>query len=403
MLNPSEIWWRSPSHSAENTTEQQSTVGRDKKEKADEIKKVSLKEGLRTRRVEFSKPVKDPKAAKFKSFIVSRAKAIGLEQTKSLRDKVELFLSKADEFQTGASIYDAVEVLSDAINEWKSTVRMPTVTNRDFNKDLERCRYAANEAVFQRTIMMSILNRHQLSDKFDFNCEGRWLLENSHYPLESTENNQNLAPQPDLAIFFRFDSLVGQGPSYASTPIPEHLKMCMSPDGSYLRCFPFIFIETQEGSFDLGPALMANMHTASQVLLNIYVWMSEARYQYSFFSDVRVFSIAINSKEFVLRVHRAQAAWAQAAHLGQGDHKGLEFYYDNICDKYRYKRDHICNLIQNILSGYAETTLLDILKRSVLAVSGDQRQMQSLKRNCEVAGLAAGDPASKRPTGEPLN
>ncbi|TGJ86587.1 hypothetical protein E0Z10_g2198 [Xylaria hypoxylon] len=317
------------------------------------------------------------------------AEAVRWEQTESLRDKIKLFLHKADEIQRGASIYDTVEELSDAINEWKSTVHMVTVTNRDFNKDLKHCMYSDNEAVFQRTVMMSILNRHQISDKFDFNCEGQWSLRSNHYALLSTEENSISAPKPDLAIFFHFNSLVGPGLYWQSTPVPDHLKPCMSPDGSIERCFPSIFIEAENGFHDLTTALMANMHSASQVLFNIYVWMSAAGHKDKFFSDVRLLSIAINAEKFALRVHRAQAAQ-------EGEGEELEFYYDDICDGHAYKKDHIYNLIRNVLVKYAETTLLNVLKQSVLVVLRDQRQ--ALKRKSEVAGLAGGDPLSKKTT-----
>lgn len=324
-----------------------------------------MMEGLRTRLVEFEEPVEDPKMAELKSVIISDAVSIQLEQTESLCENIELFLKKARGSQGGASIYDTVEELSDVINEWKSTVRMSTTTNRDFNKDLEHCKFPANEAVFQRTVMMSILNRHQISDQFDFNCEGQWSLRSNYYALPSTEENSIAAPKPDLAIFFRFNSLVGRGPYWKSAPIPDGLKPCMSPDGHIQRCFPFIFIEAKKGFRDLTPALIANMHSASQALFNIYVWMSEAGHKDKFFSDVRLFSIAINAKEFALRVHRAQAA--------EGG-EGLEFYYDEICDRHTYERDDICNLIRNILVGYAGETLLDVLKQSVQAVLQNQRR-----------------------------
>ncbi|KAK5625616.1 hypothetical protein RRF57_001332 [Xylaria bambusicola] len=378
---------RSTSYSIEQSvaaSERQSTVKPDKKGSAGtEVKKVSLAEGLRTRLVGFEERVDDPKTADLKVVIIPKAGAIRLEQTEPLRQKIELFLSNP----SGANIYDTVEELSDAINEWKSTVQMATISNRDFESDLEHCKYPSNEAVFQRTVMMSILNRHQISNKFDFNCEGAWSLRSNYYVLPSTEENTIPAPKPDLAIFFRFNSLVGRGLYQKSTPIPDNLKACMSPDGSIQRCFPFIFIEAKKGFHDLTPALMANMHSASQALFNIYIWMSAAGHQDEFFSDVRLFSIAINAKEFALRVHRAQA-------VEEGE--GLEFYYDDICDGHGYKRDHICNLIRNVLVGYAEKTLLNVLKQSVSVVLRNERQMQALKRKSEVAGLADGDPLSNK-------
>ncbi|KAI0443730.1 hypothetical protein F4803DRAFT_549829 [Xylaria telfairii] len=371
------------------TTGRQSTVKTGKKENAEQIKKVSLAEGLRTRLVEFEERMDDPKTAELKEVIVPSAASIRLEQTVLLRDKIKSLFSKVDEFQSDTSIYDIMEELSDAINDWKSTAHMAAITNRDFDKDLKHCKYPSNEALFQRTVLMSILNRHQISDKFDFNCEGTWSLRSSCYALPSTEKNSIPSPKPDLAIFCGFNSLVGRGPYWKSTPIPDDLKFCMSPDGYIQRCFPFIFIEAKKGFHDLTPALMANMHSASQALFNIFVWMRLAGHQTKFFSDVRLFSIAINAEKFALRVHRAQAA---------EEGEGLEFYYDDVCDGHAYKRDHICNLIRNVLVGYAEKTLINVLKESVETVLRNERQIQALKRKGEVAGIAVGDPLSNKKT-----
>ncbi|KAI0099173.1 hypothetical protein GGR51DRAFT_403273 [Nemania sp. FL0031] len=366
------------------TSEPQSTVKPVRKK----IKKVTLAEGLRTRRVWFEGRAEDPKRAELKNVIVTDTRPILSEQTELLRNKIQSFLSKADEFQRGTSIYNTVEKLSDDLNDWKSIAHMATISNRDFNKDLERCNMNdANEALFQRTIMMSIFNRHQISDKFDYNCEGQWFAQGNSYPLPSTEENIIPAPKPDLAIFIRFESLVGWGPYWRSIAIPDELKPCMAPDGSINRCFPFIFIEAKKGKNDPTPALMANMHSASQALLNIYVWMNEAGQTDKFFNDVRLFSIVINAEEFALRVHRAELT-------KEGEGRGLEFYYDDICKKHEYERDNICNIIRNILVEYVEGTLLKILKESVMEIL--QNQGQGQKRKSEVIELVAGDRRSKK-------
>ncbi|KAJ8129783.1 hypothetical protein O1611_g3847 [Lasiodiplodia mahajangana] len=392
--------WRRPSssgtaHSTTHSTasvapsEEQSTVEPDKKK----IKKVSLTEGLRTRRVEFEERAKDPKTDGLKNIIVSDVRINSLlEQTESLCGKMQLVLNKATDLQEGIGIYDIVEELSDAINDWKSAAHMATATNRDFEKDLRRCnRDDANEAIFQRTVLMSILNRYQMSEIFDFNCEAQWFLQGNPHPLPSTEENIITAPKPDLAIFFRFTSLIGPGPSWKSMPIPDNLRRCMRPDGSFERCFPFIFIEAKKGFHDLTPALIANMHSASQALFNIYMWMSQAGRKDEFFSGVRLFSIAINPRQFELRVHRAQAA-------EEGVGEGLEFYYDEICKGHRYKRDDVCNLLRNILVEYAEKTLFNSLRESVMEVLQNHEQGQRLKRNSEVAGLGNGGRLSKKTT-----
>ncbi|KAI1361334.1 hypothetical protein F5Y08DRAFT_342801 [Xylaria arbuscula] len=309
-----------------SSSKRQSIARQTKKENTENnVEIVSLEEGLRTRRVEFERSISDPKILELKNVIIPNTGDIEFEHMQSLRDKVALFFVKSRNPKGATAIYDIVEELSDAINQWKTTVHMPTITNREFEIDLKRCRYPYNAAVFQRTVMMSILNRHQIGDNFDFNCEGEWSLQSNYYTLPSRKTS-------------------GQA---------------------------------KNGFDDLTPALMANLHSSSQALLNIYVWMSTVGHQDTFFSDVRLFSIATNAQKFVLRVHRARAS---------EDGEGLEYCYDDICKGIEYKRDNICHLIGNILTKYAEKTLLDILKSSVSIVQGKERQMQALKRKREVAG-----------------
>ncbi|RYC63272.1 hypothetical protein CHU98_g2926 [Xylaria longipes] len=91
-------------------------------------------------------------------------------------------------------------------------------TNQKFENDLEHCKAPANEAVFQRTVMMSIIDRSHLKSAFDFNCEGQWSLQGSN-PLPSDGDDAITGPKPDLAIFFRFDYLVGR--ALRNKQIPE--------------------------------------------------------------------------------------------------------------------------------------------------------------------------------------
>ncbi|KAI1860789.1 uncharacterized protein JN550_011251 [Neoarthrinium moseri] len=328
------------------------------------------------------RPTPDPKTDGFKlTFGISEDIAIPFKDTKGLQTVIKSFLRRAEKAPSGENSYEAIEDLSNGINKWRSTVQLATVTNLDFRSDLEHCRLS-NEAVFQRTILMSIIDRWRLADMFDYNCEGHWSLQGKHFPLPSTQGPKDkvTGPKPDLAIFFNFESLIGSDPQSNSAPIPLDLKGCLRPDTSFHRCFPFVFIEAKKGFHDLTTALYANMHSASQALLNIHAWMERIGDTDTFFEDVRLFSVAINADTAIVRTHRAKPL----------DGEGLVYLFDELCVLKDYRRDDICVLIRNILVKYGATTLRQILKDTFDQVSSQyqeelQQDNERLKRKNAVA------------------
>ncbi|KAI0967035.1 hypothetical protein F4678DRAFT_483390 [Xylaria arbuscula] len=333
---------------------------------------------LRTRRALPDKLTADDKTISFKStFSIATP----------IQEAITNFLQKARAASPEDDGYAAIEDLSNEINLWKSTVHLATITNLDFKKDLLHCEHS-NEAVFQRTAMISIIDRWRLNDLFDFNCEGQWSLQGM-YPLPSTQgpDDKISGPKPDLAVFFNTEALLGS--DGFSAPIPPSLESCIFPDNYPRRCFPFVFIEAKKAFQDITAAVYANMHSASQALFNIYTWMRKARQTDAFFQHVRLFSIAINAEKMIVRTHRAQAL---------DDRGGLVFLYDELCVLYRYDRDTICLLIRNILMKYGADELSKILKCTVEEVSKQfvdgtfQDDVLPKRKNEFTLG-----PASKRP------
>ncbi|KAJ2984431.1 hypothetical protein NUW58_g6061 [Xylaria curta] len=322
----------------------------------------------------------DDKTEAFKSaFCIQNAFKIPYKDTKTLQGVMTNFLQKAQGASPTDDSYDAIEDLSNEINEWKATVHLATITNLDFRKDLTRCG-RSGEAVFQRTAMLSIIDRWQLNDMFDFNCEGHWSLQ-GEYPLPSIQGVEDKVsgPKPDLAIFFNTEALLGS--DGFSAPIPPILKSCIFPDNYIRRCFPFVFIEAKEAFHDITTALYTNMHSASQALFNIYTWMRKAGQTDAFFQSVRLFSIAINAEKVIVRTHRAKPL---------GSRGGLIFLCDEICTLYKYDRDTVCLLVRNILMEYGAKELCKILKSTVEEVSkqyveGTFQNDQPLKRKNDVS------------------
>jgi hypothetical protein len=329
-------------------------------EDAKRVQKAILNK-LRTRRVIPDLSTADEKAEHFKStFGVQKPITIPFKDTKALQTILRNFLQRCEKARPRDNSYTAIEELSNEINKWKPTFNLTTITNQDFENDVAHCQHS-NEAVFQRTVLISIIDRWQLNDMFDFNCEGHWSLQGT-YPLPSTQGPKDrvTGPKPDLAIFFKLEALIGTDASSFSAPVPPKLESCIWPDNYVRRCFPFVFIEAKRGFHDLTFAVYANMHSASQALFNIYKWMEKAGFTDVFFEKVRLFSIAINAEKIIARVHRASPLAGE---------EGLVFLYDDLCTLYKYSRDDACLLIRNILVEYGVAELHGILKDTFEEVS----------------------------------
>lgn len=333
-----------------------------------DVKKAqrAILDKLRTRRAVADLRTTDKKTEHFKSVLgVQKPITIPFKDTKALQTILKNFLQRCETSRPRENSYTAIEDLSNEINKWKPTFNLNTITNQDFKNDIAHCQHS-NEAVFQRTVMISIIDRWQLNDMFDFNCEGHWSLQGT-YPLPSTQgpDDKVTGPKPDLAIFFKFEALTGNDVLSFSAPVPPKLKSCIWPDNYLRRSFPFIFIEAKKGFHDLTFAVYANMHSASQALFNIYKWMEKAGHTDVFFEQVRLFSIAINAEKIIARVHRASRLAGE---------ESLVFLYDELLTLYRYSRDEACLLIRNILVEYGVTELHGILKDTFEEVSRQYKE-----------------------------
>lgn len=276
------------------------------------------------------------------------------------------------------SCYSYIDEFSFRFDEGKSSLHYPVVNRRYFQADLDRC-MARNEAVLQRTIMIHIINQYWLGKIFDWNTEGQW-SQPKDTRLPSREDDDISQPKPDLAISFTLKSFTGEEDD--SAPIPKALEKCMSPDGG-LRCFPFLFFEVKRGASDLQEAYLANLHSASQALYNIYGWMIRANHEDIFFKEVRIFSIVFNAKDLIVRVHRCEK-------LSTG---ALSFRFDQFEVLNGYTKDEACSLVKAILTDYGERELHPILKATFdqIVTQEDERVVATKRKAME-----ARDSSSKR-------
>lgn len=232
-----------------------------------------------------------------------------------------------------------------------------TITAEDFEKDKT---HAADcqEALLQRTILLSTIDRWRLDPNFIYDCEASWQVAKEHVlpRVGRTSNSDVLTnPKPDLAVYFSFASICHHRfvtpDIYPIMDLAYH--QCIHPDGKRNRCFPFLFLEAKKGDDSLTIASLDCLHEASQALQNIYVCMRKAGTT-SDLQKVRVFSISLNANDFDVRVHYAEKSFYNP--------NVLSFHHTMAGKSSAYNRDNLCNVVNSILREYAFPVLQKILE-----------------------------------------
>jgi hypothetical protein len=357
----------SSSSSASRTSPKQSdegsSIGKAPKESGRQ-RKLSW-DKIRLRRIS-TEGTEDQMSDYFKSTLPAKPCRIQFRDITELQSILNGFLQRCENAQPNDNGYAAVEDLSNQINRWRSTVDLISITNREFDIDLNYCKNS-NEAVLQRTIMLSIIDRWRLHELFVYNCEGQWYLPKIFQLPTRVRGDEVTLPKPNLAVSFTLEAFTGTD---TSSPFPKEIGSCMRPDRGVGRCFPFIFVEVKRGAHDLESASMANLHSASQALFNIFVWMLRAGHAEVFFDRVRVFSIVLNAQEISLRVHRA---------VPVPNVNALSYHFDDIVTINGYSRDQACLLFKNILIEYGKKELHGILKSTFGEVSRQEDEFKEME------------------------
>lgn len=317
---------------------------------------------------------KDPRIPHFQPLL-------SLEPPKVPFEAVDLFLRFWEDLRSRATLHPKNDYYSDLVdftdlfNQWKATANFAVATTRDIETEIRQCN-DSNEHILQRTLMMSVIDHRQLKNMFVVNCEGQWRLPKEAM-LYSIQEDEVTLPRPDLAIFFRYESFFSEGDDIS---IPSELNRSLCPDGAAHRCFPFFFMEVKRAKAELEAAFIANLHSASQALFNIYSWMARAGQEETFFQKVRVFTMVLNAQDLGVRIHRATPR--PDGHL---DYEFQEFFptkpaENEIYPSARYSRDEACHLVKNILVGYGAEQLHAILREAIEAVSRLEIDLVQKKR-----------------------
>ncbi len=213
---------------------------------------------------------------------------------------------------------------------------------RTWELDLQKACDDNFEPVFQRTVMISLINRywfiyHQQDDDnpnsqpiLDFAVEDVWKC--PPMPSRALNNQQPRClsqPKPDLAIAFRQNAIF-RDESWPELPQAIKEVVCYEGQkqavGKEARVFHFVTIEAKNKfkTPDDDTALLQSLNNASQSLHNMYELFREAgdAHVRVFFDKVRIFSAVSTSKGIKIRIHRAcptkDAILAEDAHPETG-------------------------------------------------------------------------------------
>ncbi len=268
-------------------------------------------------------------------------------------------------------------ILEDTSNTLGTLATLEVEIQREINRredalwkiDMSRCA-RSNEARFQRTVMMTILNRQELDGKLDYNCEAQWISGRFPCPEPCAEKACQITnPKPDLAVAFLSRSLL---PTNGIMPDFERLKIWQSdmfPEGpqefNNERAFYFFSMEAKgkRGQIDNQAAHFQNLSTASRALFNIYHCMKRVNELETFFDKVRVFFAVATVEGLSLRIHRPIRLESEQCN---NEEYPIGFQFD-ILEHLRgaYSRAQATAIVYNVLYQYGVMKLHPILKDTV--------------------------------------
>jgi hypothetical protein len=262
--------------------------------------------------------------------------------------------------------------------------------NRLWELDRAKCSEQSNEPTFQRTILISMIDRYRLiynkgdADKalLDFAVEGTWTC--PPMPTRAFRKSENFLtkPRPDLAIAFRRQSLFPQGTGWQMFPLATQRLIFYEGTGeSQLdRCFHFFTVEAKKPDINVTDkvALAQSLNSASQALHNMYEFFKEAdgeegdEYVNIFYKRVRFFSVVATSEGIKIRIHRASC-------IGSGIQQDLDnpilegyplkFEYDDYWTASNpLLRQDVVDVFGQILYGYGVNELAGHLQRAITKI-----------------------------------
>lgn len=189
--------------------------------------------------------------------------------------------------------------------------------------DKMKCTEQPSEAIFQRTLMISLILRHCFlheeneSEKqiLDFSVEEPWtcppMPTRAFWKCYQDDTGAKILtqPKPDLAVCFKKDSIFSKALWNRLPAATKRLACFESVTTGPYRVFHFLSIEAKNAMLNVEgtTALHQSLNNASQALFNMYSFFHDADPggDDEFFEKVRFYSIVANNKGLLVRVHRA--------------------------------------------------------------------------------------------------
>ena len=261
-------------------------------------------------------------------------------------------------------------------NFWGRSLTEPPLTltgeaGRRWEADLHR-----NDVDFQGVIKkFLIVHRFTLGSSLAYAWNLQWQCD----PVPSKYRHQHdRMPLPKPSSIVALNSRC----YFHSTNVGKLTSMICAEAGQEEndpQAFPFLSVEPVNDSCEA--AIGKNLHTASQALHNMYVFMKAAGYESVFFEKVRFYSAVISSGGFEVRVHRA-------VKLDQGriypDYP-LGFRFDQVLMKdSAYTRKDLATVIKTVLVTYGLEILLPVLQNAVLYRCTEDDEISGAEAKTEV-------------------
>ena len=269
---------------------------------------------------------------------------------------------------------------------------METDRDRESHEDLwsldrAQCKGDSNEAMFQRTLMMSSIARHCLiysrdpnhERYLDFSVEAPWGC--PPMPTRAYKKREKFLtqPKPDLAVCFRSHSILSQS-LWDVMPKATLQLACyenMNNETGITKVFHFFTIEGKKASTPSDDSIGKRqiLNNASQALHNMFEFFRDAgeTYERLFYEKVRFFTVVASHQGFTIRIHRAvrdpgDLSGSTFIMKGRDDYP-LRFTYEEYLSLPKdVERQTVLETFQKILIGYGEVELRDLLSKAAKAL-----------------------------------
>lgn len=292
------------------------------------------------------------------------------------------------------------------------------VYSRLWTADLINCE-EENEAVFQRTIMMTIINRNRLifgdtqksgtveakdstklRGRLAFSTEVEWTCDPMPTRAASLDTNEvpfQAAPKPDECVSFQRDCVINEG-LWDTMPSPLRRLVCYEGENRPYdkRAFGFFVVEARraKASPEDNVAKSQALNDASQSLHNIFEFFREAKQEDVFVKSVRVFSATASRTGVVIRIHRAVKIDPKHPHPRQkrpieftNPPYDLEFQFQEYASfsNDEFTRQKVVDMSCKIMVGYGQGVLYGLLHQAAEAI--DKKFRESLAQGIPPANI----------------